>query len=412
MSSVCFYFEVHQPRRIYPGHLLNTGAATGPSKLEKAIFDDRKNKQIMDKVASKCYYPANSLFLDRIDDLKSENRKFKISYSLSGVLIDSMERFSPDLLETFRQLAQTGCVEFLAETYFHSLSSFWGKGTDRPEFKEQVEMQMQAVKDLIGYSPTFFRNTELLFNNSIAKTVESMGFKGMLSEGIEWVLDGWKSPEHVYRTKGSEIPVLLRNYRLSDDMSYRFSARWFPEWPVTAEKFAGWISACQGETINLFMDYETFGEHQWQDTGIFDFLDALPGEVLKSHHVDFATPTEVVGRYPVRGGIDVDDLNTLSWADMERDTSAWLGNNMQRLVLAELERVGRLVKRSGDSKLLSVWRYLQTSDHLYYMCTKNWSDGDVHKYFSPYGTPQEAFEGMIKSISQLEYLARERLKQA
>jgi len=406
MSSVCFYFQVHQPRRLFPGHVMNVGGAKTPDRLESTIFDDGKNRQILEKVAGKCYYPANQLMLDKIDELKGQKKKFKITYSLSGVLIDSMERFMPDLLETFRQLAKTGCVEFLSETYYHSLSSFWGTGTERPEFRAQVDMHSKAMKDVIGYRPTFFRNTELLFNNSIAKTVESMGFKGMLSEGIEWILDGWKSPEHIYNTAGTKIPILLRHYRLSDDMSYRFSARWFSGWPVTAEKYASWLSACQGETINLFMDYETFGEHQWEDTGIFWFLKSLPDKILENDHMDFATPTEVIKRYPVRGSIDVSDFDTISWADLERDPSAWLGNNMQRLIFAELERVGEIVKQTKDQKLISIWRFLQTSDHLYYMCTKHWGDGDVHKYFSPYGTPPEAFEGMVKAISQLEYLAK------
>ncbi|MCK5062461.1 MAG: glycoside hydrolase family 57 protein [Candidatus Aenigmarchaeota archaeon] len=409
MSSVCFYFQVHQPRRLFPGHVINVGGAKTSDTLESAIFDDGKNRQILEKVAGKCYYPANQLMLDKIDELKGQKKKFKISYSLSGVLIDSMERFTPDLLETFRQLAKTGCVEFLSETYYHSLSSFWGTGTERPEFRSQVDLHSKAMKDIIGYKPTFFRNTELLFNNSIAKTVESMGFKGMLSEGIEWILDGWKSPEHVYNTAGSKIPVLLRHYRLSDDMSYRFSARWFSGWPVTAEKYATWLSACQGETINLFMDYETFGEHQWEDTGIFWFLKYLPDKILENDHMDFATPTEVIERYPVRGSIDVSDFDTISWADLERDPSAWLGNNMQRLIFAELERVGRIVLETKDPKLIAIWRFLQTSDHLYYMCTKNWGDGDVHKYFSPYGTPPEAFEGMVKAISHLEFLAKKRV---
>ncbi len=410
MSSVCFYFQVHQPRRLYPGHVINVGGADTPNRLESAIFDDKKNREIMDKVATKCYYPANRLMLDKIDEFKGQKKKFKISYSLSGALLYSMEQFSPDLLETFRQLADTGCVEFLSETYHHSLSSFWGTGTDRPEFKAQVSMHKDAMRDLIGYRPTFFRNTELLFNNSIAKTVESMGFKGMLSEGIERILGGWKSPEYVYNTQGSKIPILLRHYSLSDDMSYRFSARWFSGWPVTADKYAAWLSACHGETINLFMDYETFGEHQWEDTGIFWFLKDLPGKILDHNHMDFATPTEVVDKYPVRGDIDVPDLETISWADRERDPSAWLGNNMQRLTFAELERVGKIVLATKNRELISTWRFLQTSDHLYYMCTKNWGDGDVHKYFSPYGTPPEAFEGMIKAISQLEFLAKKYLK--
>jgi len=325
---------------------------------------------------------------------------------MPGIFIEQMEKWSPDLVETFRQMAKTGCVEFLNETYYHSLASFWGKQIYRPEFKDQIELNGQLVEDVIGYKPTVFRNTELLYNTEIAQTVEKLGYKGIFTEGLERILDGWKSPEHLYTPPNSDIRVLLRHYKLSDDMSYRFSARWFPEWPVTAEKFASWVASCQGESINLCMDYETFGEHLWEDTGIFWFLKSLPWHILKWDHIDFATPSEIIDRYPVRGEIDVDPYSTISWADMERDPSAWLGNNMQRLIFSELERVGKVVIKSNDSQLVKIWRYLQTSDHLYYMCTKSWSDGDVHKYFSPYGTPQEAFEGLIKAISQLEYLAK------
>ncbi len=393
-----------------PGHMINVRDIKTAEKLENAIFDETKNREVMHKVAGKCYFPANNVMLEQIDLYKKQKKKFKISYSLSGVFLDTLERHEPDLLESFRQLSKTGCVEFLNETYFHSLSSFWGKGVNREEFIDQVKMSQEAVKSLLGYKAKVFRNTELLFNNLIAKTVEKMGYVGMLSEGIEWILNGWRSPEHVYKVPDADIGILLRHYRLSDDMSYRFSARWFKGWPVTAEKYSSWVAACQGETINLFMDYETFGEHQWEDTGIFWFLKQLPYEIMKWDHVDFATPTEVIERYPKRGELDVSVFNTISWADLERDSSAWLGNDMQQLVFKELERVGHIVKETGDATLLRVWRNLQTSDHLYYMCTKHWSDGDVHKYFSPYGTPQEAFEGMIKSISQLEFIAKKNIE--
>ena len=405
MSSVCFYFQVHQPRRLYQGHVIDVGGVCTPEKLDKAIFDDGKNKEVFLKVLNKCYLPTNNIMLDKIDEFRNDKKKFKICYSMPGIFVEKMEKWSPDLLETFKQMAKSGCVEFLNETYFHSLSSFWGKQIYRPEFREQVELNHELIRDVIGYDPKVFRNTELLYNTEIAQTVEKLGYKGIFAEGVERVLDGWKSPEHLYSPPNSNIRVLLRHYKLSDDMSYRFSARWFPEWPITAEKFSSWVASCQGETINLCMDYETFGEHLWEDTGIFWYLKALPGEILKWDHVDFATPSETIDRYPVRGEIDVDSFSTISWADMERDPSAWLGNNMQRLIFNELERIGKFVKKADDAQLIKIWRYLQTSDHLYYMCTKSWSDGDVHKYFSPYGTPHEAFEGMIKAISQIEYIA-------
>ncbi|MCK5698249.1 MAG: glycoside hydrolase family 57 protein [Candidatus Aenigmarchaeota archaeon] len=409
MSSVCFYFQVHQPRRIKAGHNINTRDCKTPEDLERAIFNDKKNREVLKKVSDKCYYPANQTMLEQIDLYKSQKKKFKISYSLPGLFIESLERFDKNVLETFVQLAKTGCVEFLNETYYHSLSAFWGKDTQRPEFAEQAKLNHQKIKEILGVEPKVFRNTELLYNDRIAETVEKMGYIGMLAEGIEWILEGWRSPEHIYHPPNSNLAILLRHYSLSDDMSYRFSARWFQHWPVTAEKYSNWVAACQGETINLFMDYETFGEHQWHDTGIFHFLKQLPYEILKWDHVEFLTPSETIQKYPKRGTISVNEFSTISWADMERDTSAWLGNNMQRLLFSELERVGHIVKSTNNQHLLDIWRSLQTSDHLYYCCTKHWADGDVHKYFSPYDSPQESFEGMIKSLAQLEVIARNTL---
>ncbi len=413
MSSICFYFQVHQPWRLKPGHAINTSGIKTAQKLEETIFDSNKNQEILKKVSTKCYYPATKTLLGLIDEFKGEKRKFKISYSLSGVFLDALEKFDPNLLDLFKQIAKSKCGEFLNETYYHSLSSFWGTGTDRPEFREQAGMHRECIRSLLGYKAKAFRNTELLYNNLIAKTVEDMGYKVMLAEGIERVLEGWKSPEYIYTPPEniSRIKVLLRNYRLSDDVSYRFSARWSGSWPLTADKYASWLSACQGETLNLFMDYETFGEHQWEDTGIFNFIRHLPREVLKYPHIDFATPSEVVKKYPARGTIDVHEYATISWADLERDASAWLGNSMQRFVFSELERIGKIVRQSGDAELIRIWRLLQTSDHLYYCCTKYWADGDVHKYFSPYGTPQNAFEGLVKSLTQLEYIAKLKIKE-
>ena len=405
MSSVVFYFEVHQPRRLYPGHNIKVHDVKTPEDLEKALFNDKLNKEILERVAHKCYRPMNNLLLEKIDELKKERRPFKVSMSVTGTLLDQLEKYDRDTLELFKDLADTGKVEFLGETYYHSLSSFWGKGTRRPEFEEQVEMHKQAVKDLLGYNVKFFRNTELLLNTSIAKTAYKMGFKGILGEGIDKVLQG-RSPDHVYKFKGSKMKVLLRNYMLSDDMSYRFSARWFEHWPLTADKFSAWLGALQGETINLFMDYETFGEHQWESTGIFWFMKALPNEILNHKHMDFMTPSEAIKRYPVRGEVDIGDFDTISWADIERDTSAWLGNSMQMLSFEELKRLEPVVKKTKNSTLLRIWRNLQTSDQLYYQCTKNWNDGDVHKYFSPHGTPHESFEGMIKALTHLEFVAK------
>lgn len=357
-------------------------------KLEDAYFDTPLNEWTFRKVAGKCYWPATQSILHNIDALKGGKRKFKVTYSLSGVILEQMERWDPDLLELFKQLGETGCCEFLCETQYHTLSSLFEY---RDEFVEQVEMHRQTIKDLFGKEPTVFRNTELLYHDGIAKEIEGLGFEAIMTEGIERILEGWKSPNYVYTPKNTrKIKLLLRNYKLSDDIGYRFSAKWWGEWPLNAEKYGAWLSATPGDTINVFMDYETFGEHHWDDTGIFWFLDALPHQILRWENLEFNTPSEVVGRYHPRGEVSVPWYETVSWADIERDASAWLGNHMQQLNFNELKRMEDPVKKSGRSDFLRVWRMLQISDHYYYMCTKGMGDGSVHEYFSHHGNPFDA----------------------
>ncbi len=406
MPLIQFYFEIHQPRRLYSGHVLNVKDVKDLDDLEKKLFDDNKNKEVLNKVANKCYIPMNSLLLDLLD----EHKEFKFSFSITGVLLEQLERYNQDALELFKQMAQHKNVEVLAETYFHSLASFWGIGAERPEFEEQVFIQLDALRDFFGIKDVVtFRNTELLYNNSIAKTVEKLGFKAMLLEGIEWVMQG-RSPNFLYKAYDSNLIIFPRNYALSDDVAYRFSARWFSEWPLTADKYATWLAATPGEVINLFMDYETFGEHQWADTGIFEFMRHLPWEVEKYENLKFGTFRESLQLFKPLDVIYVDDLYTVSWADLERDPSAWLGNDMQRYAFEDLKRVGELLNLLKGTpyydKAMRIWRYLQTSDHLYYMSTKNWADGDVHKYFSPYDTPHDAFEALIKATTSLKLLIK------
>jgi len=295
--------------------------------------------------------------------------------------------WDPNLLDTFKQMAKSGCVEFLCETYYHSLVSLF---EDRTEFIEEVNMHRDTIKDILGIKPQIFRNTELLYHDGIAEEIEKMGFKAIMTEGIERILEGWKSPNYIYKRKGGTIKVLLRNYRLSDDVGYRFSARWWSEWPLTAEKYAAWLSSAPGNTINIFMDYETFGEHQWEDTGIFYFLKALPYQILNWNHLEFSTPSEVIEKYPSVSEITVPWYETVSWADMERDPSAWLGNHMQHLCFSEMKSLEKKVKETKNQDFLKTWRYLLTGDHFYYMCTKWLGDGDVHKYFSHHGNPYDA----------------------
>lgn len=401
MTDICLMFEVHQPLRLnrkFHSDLL-TRHPVSKKDLFELYFDNSLNKHIFDRVAGKCYFPANNIILGEIERFKSERKQFKVSYGISGVFVEQCQRWNPDLLESFKQLARTGCVEFLEETYYHSLSSL--HGADQSEFAEQVRLHRQLMKDLFGYEPKVFENTECLYNNAIAKTVADMGYKAIVTEGVERVL-GWRSPNFVYKAKGSQIPVLLRNYRLSDDIGFRFSSPWWTEWPLTAQKYSSWLAAIQGQTVVIFIDYETFGEHHWPETGIHEFLKWLPGEVLKWEHLHWRTPSEVASLHRPVGDIDVNEFNTISWADLERDPSAWIINPMQLVSYEFLKGLEPLVKGLGDKYWLTLWRYFQMSDHLYYMSVKGGGPGDVHCYFNPSGNPIDAFATFSNIITDFE----------
>ncbi len=386
MASVCFYFQVHQPYRLRHYTIFDTGTD---------YFDQRKNAEICRKVASKCYLPTNRLLLELIE--KHEG-KFRVAFSTTGVALEQFEQYAPEVLASFQQLAATGCVEFLGETYHHSLSFLYS----RQEFIEQVNAHRRLIQDLFGQNPQVFRNTELIYSNALAEAVEQMGgFKAIITEGADRIL-GYRSPNYIYRPPVSgQLKLLLKNYRLSDDIAFRFSNRDWSEWPLRADKFAGWVNAVNGNgyVVNLFIDYETFGEHQWEDTGVFEFLRHLPGEILRYPDNDFKTPTQVVDSY---NAVDIVDVpNLISWADTERDLSAWLGNPMQQNALSELYGLEHAVKDLGDTELLDSWRRLQISDHFYYMCTKYFADGDVHKYFNPYDSPYDSFITYMNVLDNL-----------
>jgi len=387
MASICFYFQVHQPLRLRHYTVFD--------KNDK-YFDDYKNASICRKVANKCYLPANRLLLDIIRQFEG---RFKITYSITGVLLEQLLSFSPEVMSTFDALAETGCVEFLAETYYHSLSFLYS----RDEFVEQVRKHAETIEYFFGQKPKVFRNTELIYNNDLAALVESIGgFDAIITEGADQIL-GFRSPNFVYRPKGcSKLKLLLKNYSLSDDIAFRFSNRDWSQWPLTADKFARWINDVNGNgnVVNLFMDYETFGEHQWKDTGIFDFMRHLPEQVLKYPDNDFKTPSEIVQCYEAVDTIDVPHL--ISWADIERDLSAWLGNAMQSNAIHELYRLEKKIKKTGDEKIIADWRKLQTSDHFYYMCTKYFADGDVHKYFNPYDSPYDSYINFMNVLDNLQ----------
>jgi alpha-amylase len=389
MVALNFYFQVHQPFRVKEYKIFDIGN-------EENYFDDKLNEEIMRKVATKCYLPMNALLLELI---KKYGGEFKISFSISGVAIEQMEMYAPDVLESFKKLAQTGCVEFLSETYYHSLSFLYSK----EEFKEQVEMHRQKILEHFNYVPEVFRNTELIYRNDLAHFVEEMGFKGIIAEGWEKYLD-WRSPNFVYHPAGSKrnIGLLLKNYKLSDDIAFRFSNQEWGDFPLTTEKFTKWVNDLNGsgEIVNLFMDYETFGEHQWEETGIFNFMKQLPEEILKNSDNSFVTPSEAISNHVWRDNVDVPEF--LSWADSERDLSAWLGNKLQDEACAEIFKLEGDVKSIGDDEMIARWRKLTTSDHFYYMCTKFWDDGDVHKYFSCYESPYDAYIYFMNALRDLE----------
>ena len=385
MRSICFYFQVHQPYRLRNYRFFDIGE-------KHDYFDTFSNSFIMRRVADKNYLPMNALLLDLINEYGSA---FKVSFSISGVALDQFAEYAPDVLDSFKRLADTGNVEFLAETYSHSLAALKSK----EEFKKQVNIQSDKIKHYFGVEPTTFRNTELIYSDEIGAMVADMGYKTMLTEGAKHVL-GWRSPNYAYTNAiNPKLKLLLKNFQLSDDIAFRFSQQSWGEWPLTTEKFVGWLNNIdqKEEVINLFMDYETFGEHQWAETGIFDFMRALPGRVFSHSNFTFNTPAEVSETLQPVGPIQVP--YPISWADEERDLTAWLGNDLQDEAFDKLYNLEQKIKNCQDEQIQRDWLLLQTSDHFYYMCTKWFSDGDVHKYFNPYGTPYGAFINFMNVLS-------------
>lgn len=357
-------------------------------------WDNETNRAILNRTADKCYLPANALILDMI---KKSDGWFRVAYSISGVFLEQAKKYRPDVIESFQALAATGHVEFLDETFYHSLASLWN---DPVEYTTQIRQHRDLMKSLFGQAPTVFRNTELIYDDRIAAAIEEMGYEAIITEGTERIL-GERSPNHVYAPEGPSrnLRVLLKNYRLSDDIAFRFSSRGWAEFPLTADKFANWLSRAEGETINLFMDYETFGEHQWPETGIFEFLRCLPDEVRKYPHLGFALPSEVVRANKPVGTIAAPQA--ISWADTERDVSAWLQNKMQQQCFEKLKSLGPAVRAVNDPALSHAWRLLQTSDHLYYCTTKHFGDQDIHAYFSPYESPYVAYINYRNAIEDV-----------
>lgn len=381
--TLCLYFQVHQPIRLRKYHFFDIGKYSD-------YYDDFANRSFTKKIAERCYLPANRVLLELI---KKYGKNFKVTFSITGLAIEQFRKYAPEVIDSFKALAGTGCVEFLAETYSHSLACL----VDETEFKHQVKRHADLMKELFGMKPVTFRNTELVYSDEIGEMVAKMGYTTMLTEGARHIL-GWKSPNYLYTNSiNPKLKLLLKNFRLSDDIAFRFSDRQWDQWPLTAEKYVSWLDAADGEIVNLFMDYETFGEHQNAETGIFDFLAALPGQVFSASDFEFLTPKEAAAKHQPVAPLHVP--YPISWADEERDLTAWLGNELQNEAFEELYKVRDKVNALKDESLTHDYNCLQASDHFYYMCTKLFADGDIHRYFTPYDTPYEAFINYMNVLS-------------
>ena len=392
MLTVCPYFHVHQPYRIKKYRVFDIGNDT--EYFNDSSETDLNNRRIIDKVANKSYRPTNAILQQLLDT----HPDFRFALSFSGTVLDQFEAYAPDVLASFQKLIKSGRVEVLADTYHHSLAFFYSV----PEFERQVLKHKNRIESLFGVTPRVFRNTELSYRNDLAKWCEDNGYLGIMAEGWDKYL-GWRSPNFLYQPPGcSKIKVLLKNYKLSDDVAFRFGNQGWASWPLNAETYASWIHSHHGsgQTINLFMDYETFGEHQWEDTGIFNFLRALPGILTAHPDTSFKTPSETVMSYDSVGEIDVPDV--LTWADTDRDLTAWIGNDIQKDAIGAIYGMEEKVIKTNDPDLIETWRKLQTSDHFYYMCTKWSADGDVHAYFSPYQSPYDAYIAFMNALSDLQ----------
>lgn len=393
-KAIVLYLHAHQPWRLRDYSIFD--AAVAHNYFDTNPADDNDNRRVLEKVADKSYRPTNA----KLKLLMERHPEFKVNLSITGLLLEQLQAWAPDVLADFQELAATGRLEIVAETYYHSLAFFY----DRAEFERQVNQHKDKIQQLFGQTPKVFRNTELAYNNELARWAESAGFDGILAEGWDPVLS-WRSPNYVYRPTGTDhIKLLLKNYKLSDDVAFRFGDKNWAEWPLTADKFTHWLNETyHGQIFNLFMDYETFGEHQWEDKGIFEFLEDMPAKWLDHQGNSFMNLSEVIEKFDAKDEIDAPD--TITWADTERDLTAWTGNNMQQEAIHAIYELAEPVMRTGDWKLIDDWRRLQTSDHFYYMCTKWFNDGDVHAYFSPYKSPYDAYLNFMNAYHDIKWRA-------
>ncbi len=393
MRAICLYLHLHQPVRYREYSIFDVG--NNSNYFEDAFSGRQSNERIFKKVAEKSYHPM----LDLLEKNLHAHRDFKVSFSITGTWLEQAEKWDYALIEQIRRMVATGKVEIVGETFYHSLAFFY----DRDEFENQVNAHISKIRNLFGVVPRVFRNTEFAYNDELAKWADEKGYTAVLAEGWDKIL-GWRSPNHVYRPVGCEnLKLLLKNYRLSDDIAFRFSNRGWSEWPLTVPKYQNWVNddCLRGPLINLFMDFETFGEHQWADTGIFDFMDQFIGSWLGAYENKFVTVSEAAQLEPPQDEISMPGIVT--WADTERDLSAWASNAMQTSAMRDLFALREQVLNSRDLALISDWRHLTTSDHAYSMCTKYWNDGDVHAYFSAYASPYESFIYFMNVLRDIEF---------
>ena len=384
MKAICFYFQIHQPFRLKRYRFFDIGN-------DHYYYDDFANDDIITRIAQRSYIPAAETLLRMIEE---SNGKFRCAISISGVALEQCERYVPEFVDLLKKLADTGKVEFLAETYAHSLSSL----TDYDEFINQVKVHNEKLHEMFGVKPKVLRNTELIYCDEMAPVIASMGYKGVITEGAKHIL-GWKSPNYIYSAASApKLKLLLKNDKLSDDIAFRFSNTEWDAYPLTADKYIDWIASTPAEEqiVNLFMNLETFGGMQSRETGIFQFLEALP-RFAAERGIDFLTPSDAIAKLKPVGDLSV--LHPISWADEARDTSAWLGNKLQNEAFNKLYSVAERVRLCDDRRLKQDWYYLQASDHLFYMSTKNLADGVVHSHFSPYETPFQAFTNYMNVLS-------------
>ncbi|MGQ9780706.1 MAG: glycoside hydrolase family 57 protein [Nitrososphaeria archaeon] len=401
MTNIVLAFEIHQPRRLnrmFPYERVKR-IAGGESLIDR-YFDDKLNREIFGRVSKKCYNPTFDALSELIKSTSTTDKPFKLSLGMSGMFLYQAALYEPQIVEKLKALVATGSVELLGSTYYHSLASLSSLGLN--EFAAQVKEHRELIKQLFGYEVKVFENTEFIYNNEIAKAAEALGFQGILTEGVTKLLE-WRSPTYVYSSVGAEnIKLLLRHYVLSDDIAFRFSLKTWSEYPLEAKKYASWLSQTGGDVILISVDIETFGEHHWADTGIFDFLKSLPKEVAKMGNLNWATPSEVIASTPASGAINVPEAKTISWADVEKDCTAWIDNSMQRIAFDRLYRLEPFIKEINDAGITKLWRFLQQSDHFYYMSTKGGTPEAVHTYFSPYSSPAEAFATFDGILSDFE----------